>query len=78
MKDGTIFSHLEEGILAGELVDVNGVVSVVAQREIAGALSKAGFGDLGGVVESLGGKYSSGRCRIMEAALRASRTALRA
>ena len=69
LKDGTIYAHLEEAMLAGEPIDVNALVSVEAQREIAAAFKKRGLGSLGLVVESLGGKYSYGECRVVRAAL---------
>jgi len=69
LKDGTICSHLEEAILAGEDLDVDSLVGPAAQKEIAAAFQKRGFGNLGGVVESLGGKYDYGQCRLVRAAL---------
>jgi len=69
LKDGTIFGHLEEALLAGEPIPVNDLVPVAAQKEIAAALAKYGFGNLGGVVESFGGKYSYGECRVVRAVL---------
>jgi hypothetical protein len=45
------------------------LVSSTAQQEIATALKKYGFGNLVGVVESLGGKYGYGECRVVRAAL---------
>ena len=71
LKDGTIFSHLEEAILAGEPIGVNDLVPVAAQKEIAAAFTRHGFGNLGGVVESLGGRYNYGQCRVVRAALQA-------
>ena len=68
-KDGTIYSHLEEAMLAGETVDVNALVSAEAQRDIAAAFDKHGFGNLIGTVESLGGRYDYGQCRLVRAAL---------
>jgi ATP-dependent DNA helicase RecQ len=68
-KDGTIYTHLEEAMLAGETVDVNTLISADAQRDIAAAFKKHGFGNLVGVVESLGGKYDYGQCRLVRAAL---------
>ena len=68
-KDGTIYTHLEEAMLAGEAIDVNTLVSVGAQREIAAAFRQHGFGNLGVVVETLGGKYAYGQCRIVRASL---------
>jgi ATP-dependent DNA helicase RecQ len=69
LKEGTICSHLEEAILAGESVDVDSLVSPTAQKEIAAAFQKRGFGNLGGVVESLGDKYDYGQCRLVRAVL---------
>jgi len=69
VKDGTIYSHLEEALLAGEPIDVNSLVSADAQREIAAAFKKHGVGNLGGAVETLGGKYGYGQCRVVRAAM---------
>jgi ATP-dependent DNA helicase RecQ len=69
LKDGTIYTHFEEAMLAGEAIDVNEIVSAEAQQEIAAALKKRGFGSLGAIVESLGGKYSYGQCRLVRAAM---------
>jgi hypothetical protein len=67
------FRPLQEEIirdaLAGEKVDVNALASADAQRDIAAAFKKHGFGNLVGVVESLGGKYDYGQCRLVRAAL---------
>ena len=68
-KDNTIYTHLEEAILAGEAIDVNSLVSAGAQHEITTAFQRHGFGNLGGVVETLGGRYSYGECRVVRAAL---------
>ena len=68
-KDSTVYSHLEAAMLAGEAIDVNVLVSTGAQHEIAAALQKYGFGNLVGAVESLGGKYGYGECRIVRAAM---------
>ena len=68
-KDGTIYTHLEEAMLAGETIDLNTLVSANAQHEIAAAFMKYGFGNLAGAVESFGGKYGYGECRVVRAAL---------
>jgi ATP-dependent DNA helicase RecQ len=68
-KDSTVYSHLEAAMLAGEAVDVNVLVSTSAKQEIAAALKKYGFGNLVGAVESLGGKYDYGQCRLIRAAM---------
>jgi ATP-dependent DNA helicase RecQ len=69
VKDGTIYSHLEEAMLAGEAIDVKLLVTAGAQRDIAAAFTRHGFGSLGSVVASLGGRYDYGQCRIVRAAL---------
>lgn len=71
LSDGTIFGHLERAILAGEPIDINTLVSAAAQKEIAAAFDKHGFNNLGGVVETFGGKYDYGQCRVTRAALQA-------
>jgi ATP-dependent DNA helicase RecQ len=71
VKDGTIYTHLAEAMLAGEAIDVNTIVSVDTQRDIAAALTKHGHGSLGAVVEALGGRYDYGQCRIVRAAMQA-------
>jgi ATP-dependent DNA helicase RecQ len=67
--DGTIFGHFEEAMLAGEAIDVNTLVCAEAQRDIAAAFTKHGFGSLDSVVESLGGRYDHSQCRVVCAAL---------
>jgi ATP-dependent DNA helicase RecQ len=69
VKPGTICGHLEEAILAGENVDVESIVGAAARNEIAAAFQNRGFGNLTGVVESLGGKYDYGQCRLVRAVL---------
>ena len=69
VKDGTIYSHLEEAMLAGEVIDVESLLTAEAQRDIAAAFARHGFSSLGGVVAALGGKYGYGECRIVRAAL---------
>ena len=67
VRDGTICTHLAEALLAGEALDVSGIVPLEGQREIAAVVTKHGFGGLGPVVEALGGRYSYGQCRIVRA-----------
>ncbi|MFZ0828525.1 MAG: RecQ family ATP-dependent DNA helicase [Verrucomicrobiia bacterium] len=71
VKDGTIYSHLEEALLAGEAIDVKALLTAEAQRDIAAAFAKHGFGNLGGTVAALGGRYDYDQCRIVRAALQA-------
>jgi len=70
VKDGTIYGHLEQALLAGEKLNVNTLVPAAAQREIADAFARHGFLSLGTIVESLAGKYGYGECRIVRAILR--------
>jgi hypothetical protein len=59
-------------MLAGEAIDVNTIVSVDTQRDIAAAFAKHGHGSLGAVVEAWGGRYDYGQCRIVRAAMQRS------
>ena len=68
-RDSTIFSHLEEAMLAGEAIDVNTLVSAEAQSDIAAAFKKHGLANLGLVVASLRERYSYGQCRVVRAAM---------
>ena len=72
VKEGTIYSNLEEAMLAGEAVDVKSLLTAEAQRDIAAAFVRHGFGSLGSVVASLGGRYDYGQCRIVRAAMQAN------
>ena len=71
LKAGTIASHIEEAILAGEKVDVARLISDTARREIAAAFTEHGFVSLGRVVEALQGKYDYGQCRLVRAVIQA-------
>ena len=68
-KESTIYGHLEDAMLAGEAIDLNQLLTAEAQRDIAAAFAKFGFGNLPGVVESLGGRYLNGQCRVYRAAV---------
>jgi len=67
-KESTIYGHLEDAMLAGEAVDVNQLLTAEAQKEIAAAFAKFGFGNIQGVMESLGGRYLNGQCRVYRTA----------
>ncbi len=66
---GTTYGHLAEAILAGEAIDLNQFLTAEEQSEVAAAFKKAGFGNLTGVYELLGGRYEYGRLRLARAAL---------
>jgi ATP-dependent DNA helicase RecQ len=72
LKESTIYTHLEDAMRAGERVDLNAVLDAQAQREIAAAFERHGFGNLTGAMELLGGRYSHGQFRIFRAAVQAS------
>jgi ATP-dependent DNA helicase RecQ len=67
LKEGTVYTHLEEAIRAGEEVELNRFLDAKAQKEIAVAFEQHGFGNLTGAVESLGGRYSYDQLRIYRA-----------
>lgn len=69
ITEGTTYGHLEDAILAGEMIDVNALVSPQAQHDIAAAFTRHGSDRLGPIVEALGGKYTYGECKIVRAAL---------
>jgi ATP-dependent DNA helicase RecQ len=64
---GTIYGHLAEAIEAGGQIDLDRIFTVGQQQEIAEAFEKVGFGNLGGVVEMLGGRYLYGQLRVYRA-----------
>ncbi len=69
-KESTIYGHLEDAMNAGELIDINQLLTAEAQREIAAAFEKFGLGNLTGVIESLNGRYRNGQCRLYRTAIR--------
>jgi len=73
LKDGTIYAHLEEAMRAGEAIDINTLLDATAQRDIAAAFRRFGFGNLSGAVESLGGRYTHGQLRVYRAAAQSAR-----
>jgi ATP-dependent DNA helicase RecQ len=70
---GTILGHIAEGIERGEPVDLQKFFTVAELAEVAAAFNRNGFGSLGAVFESLGGKIDYGRLRIFRAAAKAGR-----
>ena len=67
LTESTIYGHLAAAIEAGEAVDLSRLLSVEGQREIAAAFERHGWGNLGGAVEFLGGRYSHGQLRVYRA-----------
>ena len=64
----TILGHLAEGIERGEAVDLQKFFASAELAEVAAAFDRKGFGALGPVFESLGGRIDYGRLRIFRAA----------
>ena len=73
MTAGTIYGHLAEGIERGEPVDLQKIFTVAELADVATAFGSKGFGALGPVFESLGGKIDYGRLRLFRAATNAKR-----
>jgi ATP-dependent DNA helicase RecQ len=71
LKESTIYGHLEDAMRAGERVELDAVLDAQAQRDIAAAFERYGFGNLTGATELLGGRYSSGQLRVYRAAAQA-------
>ena len=67
LKDGTIWSHFEEAILAGENVDINRLIEPKVRKAIVAALVGHRGAGLSPVFEMLGGRYSYGELRICRA-----------
>ncbi len=65
---GTIYDHLAEGVERGEPLDLQQLFTVPELAEVASAFGRNGFGALGPVFESLGGKIDYGRLRLFRAA----------
>jgi ATP-dependent DNA helicase RecQ len=71
VKDGTIFGHVAEAILAGEEVDVNRLIDAKARIEITAALAKHHQASLSPVFEAFGGRHPYGHLRICRALMQA-------
>ena len=51
------------------MLDVNVLLDAQAQAEIGAAFKRFSFGNLSGVMEALGERYSPGQCRVFRAAM---------
>ena len=65
---GTIYGHLEQAIQAGEPVDINRLMTVEQQTQIAVAFAQTGFENLTGAKELLRDLYDYGQLRLFRAA----------
>jgi ATP-dependent DNA helicase RecQ len=75
LKDGTILSHFEEAILAGEVVDLNRLMEPKARKEIAAVLAGHREAGLSPVFERFGGRHPYGHLRICRALMQLGRGA---
>ncbi|MEE9232666.1 MAG: DNA helicase RecQ [Nitrospirales bacterium] len=67
LEISTIYGHLEQGIQAGELVDINRLLTPDQQAHIAAAFAQTGFENLTGAKELLGDLYDYGQLRVFRA-----------
>jgi ATP-dependent DNA helicase RecQ len=67
LKHGTIHMHLLAAINAGETISLNRLVCADDRIEINAAFAKLGHGNLRGVAEILGGRFSYELLRIVRA-----------
>ena len=63
----TIYGHLAAAVDAGEKIDLNLLLAPAERDAIRAAFAKAGFSNLTGVHESLGGKFDYGLLRVCRA-----------
>ena len=64
---GTIYGHLEQAIQAGESIDINRLLTLNQQAQIAEAFAQTGFGNLTGAKELLRDLYDYGQLRLFRA-----------
>ena len=63
----TIYGHLAAAVDAGEKIDLNQLLTPAEQETVRTAFARAGFNNLTGVHESLGGKFDYGLLRVCRA-----------
>jgi ATP-dependent DNA helicase RecQ len=64
----TMYGHLAMAVEAGEPIDLNQLAGAEAQKEIAAAFARTGWGNIVGAKELLGEKYDYGLLRVYRAA----------
>jgi ATP-dependent DNA helicase RecQ len=67
LASSTICGHLATAVDAGEVIDLNQLLTRAEIESICAAFAKHGFGNLVGVHESLGGKFDMGILRLCRA-----------
>jgi ATP-dependent DNA helicase RecQ len=69
VTDGTIYGHLATLLESGEPLDIQQCFTVAELAEVAAAFNRHGFGALGPVFESLGGRIDYSRLRLFRASI---------
>lgn len=64
----TIYGHLTEAAIAGEQLDLDGVLTPEQQARVAAAFAQVGWGNIVGAKESLGDGFEYGQLRVFRAA----------
>jgi len=70
LKESTIYTHLENALLAGEAVDTSRILDAGAREAIAKAFARFGPGNISGALEFLGEEYSYGQLKVYRAMTR--------
>jgi ATP-dependent DNA helicase RecQ len=68
LAHSTICGHLTTAVEAGEVIDLNQLLTAAEQESIRAAFAKCGFGNLVGTHEHLGGKFDMSLLRLCRAA----------
>ena len=68
LTSGTVLTHLATAIEAGEMVELDKLLTGEEQREIAAAFASYGWSNLIGVREALGDRFEYGVLRLFRAA----------
>jgi ATP-dependent DNA helicase RecQ len=71
---GAIMGHIAEGIERGEPVDLARFFTDDEMGKVTAAFNQNGFGNLGGVFDTLGGTIEYGKLRIFRSAANARKT----
>ncbi len=66
-KPSTIYSHLADAVDAGETVDLNRLLDAHQQAAVGNAFAHFGWGNISGVLESLGPAYEYGQLKLYRA-----------
>jgi ATP-dependent DNA helicase RecQ len=70
---GTLYGHLANAVEAGEIIDLNRILSAEEQRAIREAFAQFGFGNLVGVNEALGARFDVSLLRLCRSVAQSGR-----